>query len=257
MSLARWLLLLLPCAPALAQEPAAFVPPAAYPLDRYEAGWNKNPFTLKTAPVVVAAASFAVDLAIGSYYGDEENPTVVIVNTKTNKRIPLKKGVVDSSGMKLNSISYAPSRKDVTADVTLGSETATLHFNDSYTKQLASAESAKVPPAGQQQQGIPGQQGRPHQGVNPAAQTQNQRPVVPVPALPVPNQGAGGQPPGVNGMQGGGQAPFAQPTYNPGQPPRNNGGNPAQTGQPAAPAPAVPARIRVVAPVTNPPVFTQ
>lgn len=259
MSLARFLLLMLPCASLLAQqEPEAFVPPAAYPLDRYEAGWNKNPFTLKTAPVVAASASFAADLAIGSYYGDADNPTVVIVNTKTNKRIPLKKGVADSSGMKLNSIVYGSSRKDVTADVSLGPETATLHFNDSYTKQIASAESAKAPAA--PQPGLQGQQTRPPQGGNPAGQ--NQRPVVPVP--PLPNQGAAAQPPGVTGMQGGAQAPFAQPAFPAGQQPINGASRVAQTspqpsttGQPSTPVPAVPPRIRVVAPVTNQPALAQ
>lgn len=38
-----------------------FQPPKAYPAARYEAGWNMNPFTLKTAPVALAKASFAED----------------------------------------------------------------------------------------------------------------------------------------------------------------------------------------------------
>ncbi|WP_395735572.1 hypothetical protein [Prosthecobacter sp.] len=250
MSLPRLLLLLLPCVRLLAQqEPDGFAPPAAYPLDRYEAGWNKNPFTLKTAPVVAATASFAADLAIGSFYGAEEDPTVVIVNTKTNQRIPLKKGVVHSSGMKLNSISYGSSRKDVAADVTLGPETATLHFNDSYSKQVASAESARAPAAQPQ-----GQQPRQLPNGNPAAS--NTRPMVPAP--PLPNQGAAGNPPGVPAMQGasGSQPPFTQPALSTGQQPRNVP-QPAASGQPSAPPPVVPPRIRVVAPVTNQPALAQ
>jgi hypothetical protein len=118
-----------------AQE--AFAPPQAYPLDRYEAGWSKNPFTLKTAPVALAQKSFAEDLAIGSYYGAKENPTVVIVNVKTKKRWPLQMGQTAENGMMLSGVSITSSRRDTMVEVKLNGETAELRFDDSFIKEMA------------------------------------------------------------------------------------------------------------------------
>jgi hypothetical protein len=140
-----FLTLLISCASLIAQEGAAFVAPQPYPVSRYEAGWNKNPFTLKTAPVVAASASFAADLAIGSYYGDAENPTVDVVNTKTGERTRLKKDKPAPNGMKLVEVTIGTGRKEVSVNVTLGKEVATLQFNESYLKQVAgSAAAAKA-----------------------------------------------------------------------------------------------------------------
>ncbi|MDB6004240.1 MAG: hypothetical protein JWR15_1227, partial [Prosthecobacter sp.] len=172
------LLILISCASLAAQDGgSAFVPPQAYPVSRYEAGWNKNPFTLKTAPVVAASASFAADLAIGAYFGDAANPTVVVVNTKTGERTQLKKGKPAANGMTLVDVTVGSGRKDVAADVTLGKETAKLQFNDGYLKQMAAAEGPRTAP------GQP--QTNPQGGGAP--------PRVPVPLVP-------GQPPGTPPM---------------------------------------------------------
>jgi hypothetical protein len=131
-----------------AQEP--FVAPRAYPLERYEAQWSKNPFTLKTAPVALARVSFAEDLAIGSYYGAKENPTVVIVNVKTKKRWPLKKGQTAENGMMLTDVSITSSRRDTMARVKLNAETAELRFDDSFTKEMAAPNPGAGPGAGRE-----------------------------------------------------------------------------------------------------------
>lgn len=142
----------------LAQEPEAFVPPQAYPVERYEAAWSKNPFTLKTAPAVVENVSAAKDLAIGSHYGNKDNPTVVVVNTKTHERIRLKKGETASNGMKLNSVKLGATRKETTVEITLGSETAELTYNAEYMNQMASSAAAKATSPQAQQQMILQQQ---------------------------------------------------------------------------------------------------
>lgn len=264
------MLLIISCTTLAAQEGgSAFVPPQAYPVSRYEAGWNKNPFTLKTAPVVAASASFAADLAIGAYYGDAENPTVVVVNTKTGERTQVKKDKPAANGMQLVGVTLGSGgRKDVAAEVTLGKETAKLQFNDGYVKQLAAAEAPKAP-QGQQQM-------HPQQGGGVPAR-------VPVPI--VPGQPPGTQPVGVR--PGGAQAAAQQPrivlpgagagagqvmTQVPGQPARTaatgqqlrvptpgvvSTGAQAPAYQPAAQgAPMVPPRIRVLgaaAPVSGTP----
>lgn len=141
---------LLTCGAALAQQDATvFTPPQAYPVDRYEAGWGRNPFTLKTAPVVVGNASFAKDLAIAGISGDTANPTVTVVNIKTHERFRLKLGQPGENGMLLNDVKRAATRKDSIVEVTLGAETSKLHYDNSYLKQVAATSRAKsAPPSG-------------------------------------------------------------------------------------------------------------
>lgn len=179
---------------AAAPAPAVFTPPQAYPVDRYEAAWSKNPFTLKTAPAVVENISFAKDLAIVSHYGDKANPTIVIVNTKTHERTRLKQGETASNGMKLLSFKLGQTRKESTVEVVLGSETTELKYNSEYMSQMAASggaggakPAAGVPPVnpGLRPGGVPvpgavpGMQQRPMPGA-PGGQ----------PRLQLPNAGA-------------------------------------------------------------------
>lgn len=145
-------IILLAAAVVAAQEAASdetslgFTPPQAYPASRYEAAWAKNPFTLKTAPEPVESVSFAKDLAIGSHYGDRENPTVVIVNTKTNERTRLRKGETAPNGMRILSVRLGETRKQTTVEVALGSETRELSYNAEYLTQMASNQNARTAP---------------------------------------------------------------------------------------------------------------
>lgn len=131
-----------------AAPPETFIPPKAYPVARYEAGWGKNPFTLKTAPAVVASVSFAKDLAIAGISGDTGNPTVTIVNTKTHERFRLKLGQPADNGMVLRDVKRAATRKDSFAEVVLGGETSKLTYDSSYLTQVASTSSARAPAPG-------------------------------------------------------------------------------------------------------------
>ncbi len=144
--------LLIMAGAACAQEELTFQPPQPHDVQRYEAGWNKNPFTLKTAPPVVESVSFARDLATATYYGDSADPTIIVVNTKTNERIRLKQDQPAANGMILSGVKLGTSRKDVVAEVTLGTETASVRYNDSYVKQMAAAEMTQAPAIQQQLQ---------------------------------------------------------------------------------------------------------
>lgn len=238
------ILLLLIAARAYAQQEAViFQPPVPHDVQRYEAGWNKNPFTLKTVAPVVEQVSFAADLTIGTYFGDSADPTIIIVNTKTNERISLKQGQPAANGMKLSSVKLGTSRKDMVAQVTLGTETADIRYNDSYVKQMAAAETAKAPPTQQSRQ----QPGTP---------------------LKIPTPQNPSQP-------GRGSAPGTAPTtaqaapITPGQPGFVPPSGPFNAGNPlpstplvsqsadAQGAPLVPVRRRMVGPSLNSPVISQ
>ncbi len=129
-----------------AQE--GFAPPSSYPADRYEAEWDKNPFTLKTAPVALQKASFAQDLAIGSYFGASSDPTVIVVNTKTGERLPLRTGGKAPNGMELKSVSIKPVRKETSAVVALSGETAVLRVDETFIRQNAARQDAAKGGAG-------------------------------------------------------------------------------------------------------------
>jgi hypothetical protein len=129
-------LLAMGCQIAIAQE-ENFTPPQAYPVDRYEAGWNKNPFTLKTAPVALERTSALQDLAIGSLFGLRSDPIVVVVNTKTGARTRLKTGETAQNGMLLKSVSVQETQKDTSAEVAMNGETAVLKFDYDFYRQNA------------------------------------------------------------------------------------------------------------------------
>lgn len=125
-------------------EPAVFTPPQAYPASRYEAGWSKNPFTLKTVAPIAAQDSFARDLAIGAHYGAADNPTVVVVNTKTNERILLRKDKPSPGGIRLQSVHLSSTRRECQVQVMCGSVSAVLSYDTNYLGQLAANEASRM-----------------------------------------------------------------------------------------------------------------
>ena len=127
-----------------AEEPAVFTPPQAYPASRYEAGWSKNPFTLKTVAPIAAQDSFARDLAIGAHYGAADNPTIVVVNTKTKERILLRKDQPAPGGMCLKSFHLSSTRNECQVDVVLGSEAAVLAYDSNYLAQVSATETSRM-----------------------------------------------------------------------------------------------------------------
>lgn len=139
------------CSRASADD--AFTPPRAYPAARYEAGWNKNPFTLKTAPVAVQQRSFAENLVIASYYGPKDNPTVVIADKTTRTRTSLRLNQPGDNGMELKAISIQPARKDTVATIAMAGQTAAVHFDNSFITQMVAQGGGKAQPA-------PGQEGK-------------------------------------------------------------------------------------------------
>jgi hypothetical protein len=238
------ILLLMMAVRAYAQQEATiFQPPVPHDVQRYEAGWNKNPFTLKTVAPVVEQVSFATELTIGTYFGDSADPTIIIVNTKTNERISLKQGQPAANGMKLSSVKLGTSRKDVVAHVTLGTETAAIHYNDDYVKQMAAAETTKASPMQQSRQ-QPGTRLIIPTPQNPSQPGKGSLPgTAPTTAQtsPITTARPGFVPP--SGTRNTVSPPPSPPLVL--KPPRGNA------------APSVPIRSRLIGPVLHPPIISQ
>ena len=168
-----------------ALESATFQAPRSYDAKRYEADWNKNPFTLKTEAAAIEAVSFAKDLAIGSYYGSSEDPVVVIMNTTTGERIRLQQGKPATNGMVLKTFKHGSGRKDAVAEVTLGSETCELRYNDEYVRQAAASAGAGGMTPGSAGAG----------GVPPGSAAPGRQAIPPLPQGQQPNPGGNGRVP--------------------------------------------------------------
>jgi hypothetical protein len=127
-------LLLMGSSLALAEN---FVAPEAYPVSRYEAGWQKNPFTLKTAPVVMQQESFARDLALGGISKIAGVTKVVVLNVKTHARIPLTGSEVSQAGISVKAVHLADTRKETFVELASGGQTAVVRYDENVLKQLA------------------------------------------------------------------------------------------------------------------------
>jgi hypothetical protein len=102
---------------------------------------------LKTAPVAVQRESFAKDLALGSMYDDPEGiPSVVVVNTKTRERTRLRGQEPSPQGMHVQEAVIADTRRDSYAVVVMGSEKATLRYDEAYLKQMTAGGGVPTTP---------------------------------------------------------------------------------------------------------------
>ena len=175
----------------LAQEPAPFQPPQSYDVQRYETDWNKNPFTLKTAPIATGADSFAKDLAVATYFGDIADPTIVIVNTKTHERTSLQKGRTAGNGWKLGVVRFGTARKDIAVELIQAHERALLKFDDPYVRALAASS---TPATGQatRQPGAPATEARKLSIPLPGSKTTPSPPAGLNKTAPPPTTGASG-----------------------------------------------------------------
>jgi hypothetical protein len=124
-----------------AQE--AFVVPERYPQDRYENGWMKNPFTLKTAPVVAEKKSFAKDLVLHNILQVGNDVTAVLANAKTKEFFRVKSSEPASNGMKIRTHKIGDLRKDSYVEVELNGEFAVLRPDDAFRKQMLAGNSAR------------------------------------------------------------------------------------------------------------------
>ncbi|CAN5765989.1 hypothetical protein BH11VER1_BH11VER1_30120 [soil metagenome] len=127
--------------------PAAeeFHGPEAYPVDRYIPLWDKNPFTLKTAPAAILKETFAKDLALAGITRIGADTTVLLVNTKTREYLRLKNQDTHASGMKVKSVNMKDTRSDSSVEVVMGTETSVLKYDDGFLKQMAAQVPTQAP----------------------------------------------------------------------------------------------------------------
>lgn len=136
--------------PAAAAED--FTPPKAHPVERYRAGWTKNPFTLKTAPPTMTKESFAKDLALAGWRLAGDDTIVILVNTRTKEYTRLKNNDATPDGIKVKQTDLQDRRADTFVVLEKGGDTAVVRYNESFLKGAAAQQAQGV--AGQNQPGM-------------------------------------------------------------------------------------------------------
>jgi len=126
---------------ASAQE--TFIAPEQHTADRYEGVWRKNPFILKTAPVVEEKKSFARDLVLENAFQVQGVTTVVIANAKTKESFRIKTSEAASNGMKIRSVMLKDAKKDSYVEIELHGESAVLRYDENHRKHLIASKSAR------------------------------------------------------------------------------------------------------------------
>lgn len=124
-----------------------FVPPKPYPISRYETGWQKNPFTLKTAAVAIQKVNFANDLTLAGVRQSGEDTTVILANKITREYTRLKNAEPSSTGIKVKAAHLMGKRGESYVELESGNETAIVRYDESFLLQMAAQSSMPQPPA--------------------------------------------------------------------------------------------------------------
>lgn len=169
--------------------------PQPYPRSRYEVSWKKNPFLLKTAPVVQTKESWATDYALTSIAKLSGIYRVSIKNKKTGESKRLSEASNAEAEFKIVKVNLQPDRKSSSVEIERGGEKATLTYDVTMTTP-------------QTRGGVPGQPGggRPGMPVIPGQPGGN----VPLPSVRTTSTTAPGG--NVAGSYGGASIPGAGPS---------------------------------------------
>lgn len=114
--------------PTMPEEEKAI--PTPYPASRYEAAWAKNPFLLKTVAPAQPTASFADDWALAGMSNLQGKLRVTLQNKQTGEYKRLTGEGGESSDLKLIKANFSKVRSEQFAEISNGTETATIKFDD-------------------------------------------------------------------------------------------------------------------------------
>ena len=162
-----------------AASTAPFTPPQAHPVSRYEAGWQKNPFTLKTAPIAVQKESFAKDLALAGWRQAGDDSIVILVNTKTREYSRLKNDEPGPDGTKVKEAHLEDRNSNTFVKLERGNETADVRFDEAFLRQMAAQGAAASKANPQRAPNATGQNQPPGINLNQGAANQSQTNMAP------------------------------------------------------------------------------
>jgi hypothetical protein len=186
--------------PSAAEEDGPAIP-IPFDVSRYDSTWDKNPFLLKTAPVVQTTVNWGQDWALASMSKYSGKIRISIRNKQTNEIKRIYNEPKEGDEFRLVEANFHRSRKEASAKIAKGTEEAELKYDENVApvtvnNTMRAAGGQGVPPPG---------------AVNPPGAVGGNRPGIVNPTKPVmPTQG--GRVFNAPNMQGGvssGQPGFA------------------------------------------------
>lgn len=104
--------------------------PIPYDLSRYDSTWDKNPFLLKTTPIVQATVNWGQDWALASMSKYNGKIRISIRNKQTNEVKRIYNEAKEGDEFRLVAANFNRSRKEASAKIAKGSEEAELKYDE-------------------------------------------------------------------------------------------------------------------------------
>jgi len=187
--------------------------PTAFDISRYQNTWDKNPFLLKTAPVVQSQVQWSQDWALAGMFNHKGKIRISIKNKQTNEIKQISSDSKPDAEFRLVKANFHRNRNEASAVIAKGTEEAELKYDEAAGGQPVTINNTmkSSPPPGQQPQGtVPGTPPTQRPGLSggqTGGQPQITRPISPnangrvfnAPGLP---GGVASQPGQINGQSG-------------------------------------------------------
>jgi hypothetical protein len=197
-----------PAASPDASETEAVIP-AAFDISRYQSTWDKNPFLLKTAPVVQTQVQWSQDWTLAGMFNNKGKTRISIKNKQTNEFKHISSDAKPDAEFRLVKANFHRNRNEASAIIAKGTEEAELKYDEAAGGQPVTINNTmkSATPPGQQPQGVapgmpqnqrPGQVGGQPQITRPITPNANGR-VFNAPGLP---GGVASQPGQIGGQPG-------------------------------------------------------
>ncbi|MCX6853918.1 MAG: hypothetical protein NTV80_03325 [Verrucomicrobia bacterium] len=147
-----------PAANPDASETEAVIP-TAFDISRYQSTWDKNPFLLKTAPVVQTQVQWSQDWALAGMFNHKGKIRVSIKNKQTSEFKQVSSDAKPDAEFRLVKANFHRNRNEASAVIAKGAEEAELKYDEAAGGQpvtINNTMKSSTPPGQQPQGAVPG-----------------------------------------------------------------------------------------------------
>lgn len=137
--------------------------PTAFDISRYQSTWDKNPFNLKTAPIVQAQVQWSQDWALAGMFNHKGKIRISIKNKQTNEFKQISSDAKPEAEFRLVKANFHRNRNEASAVIAKGTEEAELKYDEAAGGQPVTINNTMRAPTPQTQSlggvtGLPGSQ---------------------------------------------------------------------------------------------------
>ena len=141
--------------------------PTAFEISRYQSSWDKNPFNLKTAPVVQTQVQWSQDWALAGMFNHRGKIRISIKNKQTNEFKQISSDAKPDAEFHLVKANFHRNRNEASAVISKGTEEAELKYDEAAGGQPVTINNTMraATPQAQSLGGVPGLPGSQRPGV--------------------------------------------------------------------------------------------